>query len=159
MDARCLLPCTGLQVERVTIEADGDGLELYVSSEQVESICPYCGQHSARVHSWYERRPQDVASGGRAVRLHLRVRRFFCGNPICRHRVFCERLPELVVPYARRTNRVSVLMQQLGLRLGCTASVEVLGQLAITKQPLDNRASIAEAVGGGEAHAAGVGHR
>lgn len=36
------------------------------------------------------------------------------------------------MPYARRTNRVSVLMQQLGLRLGCTASVEVLGQLAIT---------------------------
>src|SRR5262249_3871586 len=107
MDARYLLPCAGFQVESVGVDADGLGLWLKLRSEQSGGVCPYCGQHSARVHSWYERAPQDVASGGRAVKLQLSVRRFFCGNAECVHRVFCERLPELVAPYARRTNRVS----------------------------------------------------
>jgi len=121
MDPRYLLPNAGFQIESVSVEAEGLGLRVNVRSEQASGVCPYCGQRSARVHSWYERQRQDVASGGRAVLLQLSVRRFFCDNPECVHRVFCERLPELVAPYARRTHRVSTLMEQLGLRLGCSA--------------------------------------
>jgi len=44
------------------------------------------------VHSRYYRRPADLPSLGRAVRVSLRVRRFYCRNAACSRRTFAERL-------------------------------------------------------------------
>ncbi|MFG2909174.1 transposase family protein [Kitasatospora sp. NPDC048286] len=54
------------------------------------ATCPGCGAWSERVHSGYERRISDTAVSGRELLLHLRVRRFFCGNAACEKRTFAE---------------------------------------------------------------------
>jgi transposase len=39
--------------------------------------------------------------------LHLQVRKFFCANGRCTHRLLTERLAPLVAPWARRTQRLA----------------------------------------------------
>ena len=80
--------------------------------------CPTCQEESKAVHSWYERTPMDLPSCGMMVRLCLQVRRFFCLNQACRQHIFCERLPELLGSYARRTQRMNQQLQHLALVLG-----------------------------------------
>ena len=50
--------------------------------------------------------------------IRLRVRRFRCRVPWCPQRVFTERLPELALPWARRTERQRRSMQRHGIDLG-----------------------------------------
>jgi DNA-binding NarL/FixJ family response regulator len=55
---------------------------------------------------------------GSVVTLHVQARRFWCRVPWCRRRIFCERLPELAVPWARRTARLNNHLRDDGFALG-----------------------------------------
>jgi transposase len=46
------------------------------------------------------------------------VRRFFCDNAVCHRKVFAEQLPELMLPYARRTVRHNAALTTIGLAHG-----------------------------------------
>ncbi|MGE0884283.1 MAG: transposase family protein [Blastocatellales bacterium] len=78
-----------------------------MSSKQVTSACPSCQCIARQVHSHYERKLADLPWEGIAVRICLQVRKFFCRNVECQQRIFCERLPKVVDPYAHRTKRGS----------------------------------------------------
>jgi transposase len=88
------LHCTS---EHVSIEAE---------ASSAEAVCPLCGESSSRVHSRYPRTITDLPTAGKSVQLRVSVRRFRCVNPGCRRQVFCERLPRIVQPYARSTDRL-----------------------------------------------------
>src|SRR5688500_1738476 len=88
------------------LEADGDEVVLVVHAAADEARCPACGAASGRVHSRYVRRVADLPWQGAAVRLRLRVRRFFCDAVGCVRRVFAERVGTVVAPYGRRTVRL-----------------------------------------------------
>jgi hypothetical protein len=77
-----------------------------------------CGRQSEKAHSRYRRRLADLPWEGIAVKLILSVRKFFCLNPDCRGRIFCERLPGLAAPYAHKTLRLNELLTGLGVALG-----------------------------------------
>ncbi len=132
MDPCYLLPSSGFKVETVDVEEDTSTLCLKIRAQQKAGICPYCGQRSERIHSWYERHPQDVSCSGRTVRLQVSVRRFFCDNPSCQYRVFSERFPGLVSPYARRTDRLSHLLEVVSVLVGCSMCVEIMHYLPVT---------------------------
>ncbi|TMC19709.1 MAG: transposase family protein [Chloroflexi bacterium] len=70
------------------------------------------------IHSRYTRVAADLPWAGWAVRLELHVRRFFCRNEECQRRIFAERLPEVVAPYARQTARLSDLLTLIGFADG-----------------------------------------
>jgi hypothetical protein len=53
-----------------------------------------------------------------AVQLELHVRRFICSNPACQQKIFVERLPSVVAPYARRAVRLADLLTAVGFALG-----------------------------------------
>ncbi len=55
----------------------------------------------------------------------LRVRKFFCRNAICPRRIFAERLPGVVAPWARRTLRLAAHLLAIGLALGGAAGVRL----------------------------------
>jgi hypothetical protein len=59
------------------------------------------------------------------VVLQLRVRKFFCANGRCTRRIFTERLPQLVAPWARRTQRLIQWLAQIAVALGGTAGAQL----------------------------------
>jgi transposase len=103
----------GLHVER--IEPQGALLTIAVVSVRPSSCCPICAQASSQIHSRYRRTLRDVPCGGRQVVLHLFVRKFFCRNPDCARKIFTERLPPFVQPWAQVTTRLFEAVQAIGL--------------------------------------------
>jgi transposase len=89
-----------------------------VIATQAEAACPICGQLARRVQSHYTRTLADLPWATMRVQLHLHVRRFFCANPACPRKIFTERLRDLVVAYARRTNRLRDQLLAAGFALG-----------------------------------------
>lgn len=95
------------------------------------AACPTCRQSSGCVHSSYTRTCQDLPIGERAVRIHLRVRRFRCSNARCRRQTFTERLPALLPSYVQRTMRLSETIREAGFALGGEAGVRLLRKMQI----------------------------
>jgi transposase len=106
------------KVQEVMVEEEPAAIVLTMVSTPATATCPLCGQLADRVHSRYQRRLADVSWALVPVRIVLQVRRFFCNRPDCSRRIFTERLPTIVQPYARRTARLLRLQQQLGVLLG-----------------------------------------
>src|SRR5437868_4019322 len=103
----------GLQLHHVFEEEQLLTFILITTSAQ--AVCPDCHRLSTRVHSRYTRILADLPWAGRALRLKVLVRRFFCPNSKseCSRLTFTERLPDLAKHYARRTTRLETVLQQL----------------------------------------------
>jgi transposase len=101
-------------------------LTVEVDSTQPCARCPGCGTLSDAVHCQYQRTVHDVPCGGRKVVLRLHARKFVCRTVTCPRKVFTERFPELVRPWARVSNRLLEELKAIGL----TASAEVSERLA-----------------------------
>ena len=98
---------------------DADGTSITVRPVAKTNACPGCGRHSARVHSRYRRRLADLPMAGRAVRLVVLARRFYCDAALCGRRIFVERFDQdVLAPWARRTARLDHIVHHLGLALG-----------------------------------------
>jgi len=129
-----LLPAVpGLRLDDITIAADEIHLTLVATAPR--SPCPLCGHLARSVHSTYHRTLADLPWGQHAVRLHLVVRKFFCQTPGCPRRVFTERLPALVAPYARRTTRLAEVLRLLAFALGGEAGGRLVARLRMTVSP------------------------
>lgn len=72
---------------------------------------------------------------GWAVRLELHVRRFFCQNKECVRRIFTERLASVVVPYARRTMRLTDVFTLIGFALGGEAGKQLAEGMGLQTSP------------------------
>ena len=108
------------------VEKEEGVIVISVSSTSLTSLCPCCQAISERVHSSYERHPADVPLAGCSVRLDITVRRFFCDNDECERTIFAERMPSLLAPYARRTNRLAHRQQKAAFALGGEAGASLL---------------------------------
>ncbi len=95
-----------------------ENLIVRASSLRTQAECPACHAVSQRIHSYYQRTPRDLPVSGQTVQLQLRVRRFRCHNASCSQKTFAEPLPELVVPTARRTIRLTVLFHVFAIHRG-----------------------------------------
>jgi transposase len=83
----------------------------------MDAACHRCGLSSTRVHSRYRRRLHDLAAGGRAVKIDLKVRWFFCGSPGCELRTFAEQVPAVALLHQRRTPLLRSLLEAVALAL------------------------------------------
>ena len=129
-----LLPdAPGLQLVR--LEADEQFLLVVVATTSPEALCPLCQCRSESIHSRYMRVVADLPWAGWAVRLELRVRRFFCQNQACTRRIFTERLPGVVAPSARRTTRLTDLLTLIGFALGGEAGNRLVERMGLETTP------------------------
>ncbi len=94
-----------------------------------------CGTWSEAVHSRYQRTIAALPWGRQAVQLRLRVREFFCRQPTCSRRIFTERLPAVVAPYARRSRRLPEVVRLLACALGGELGARVVAGLGMATSP------------------------
>jgi transposase len=130
MEGPAFLPLPqGLRITEVHQEEAE--LTVEVLSERTSACCPLCEHSSDAVHSRYQRRLKDVPCGGQAVRLHLTVHKFFCCNPRCRRKIFTERVPTFVEPWAQMTLRLGAAIQAIGLCTSGSLGVRLATRLGI----------------------------
>jgi transposase len=103
----------GMLVEHIQITEDG--LVIEVVTVHPTSCCPLCAETSDSIQSHYRRVLRDAPCAGRQVQLGLTVRKFYCRNPDCSRKVFTERLPTFVEPWARMTIRCCQQITSIGL--------------------------------------------
>ena len=111
-----LIPA-GLVAERCEIV--DRALVVDARSADWYAACPDCGVVSERVHSRYQRTLLDLPAHGRRVDIRVSVRRFRCGEPLCKRKTFVEQLANVVNErYARRTSRSDQVVHQIAVALG-----------------------------------------
>src|SRR5712691_3616575 len=114
MESNPLLPLPeGMQIDQ--IQASENEVSITIIATHPTSCCPLCRHPSSSIHSRYRRTVRDAPCGGRRVHLALCVRKFFCRNALCERKIFTERLPELVRPWAQMTIRYCQQITSIGL--------------------------------------------
>jgi len=118
----CLLP-TGplLHLDTWHLDEVATKLTLHLTSMQVFAHCPVCQCPTQHIHSHYTRTVADLPWAHLRIVLQLSVRKFFCANGRCPRRIFTERLPQLLAPWARRTQRLLHRLGAVAIALGGAA--------------------------------------
>ena len=129
----------GMLIEQIQITENG--LVITVVATSPTSCCPCCSQPSSSIHCHYRRVPRDAPCAGRYVQLVLTVRKFSCRNPYCDRKVFAERLPAFVEPWARTTIRYCQQITSIGLATCGKGGVRLAARLGIqtTRQTILRR--------------------
>jgi len=123
----------GLAIATTTMR--DDLLMVAVVSTKVRSCCPLCFCPAERRHSQYTRMVADLPCAGFRVQLILHVRRFFCDTADCIRKIFTERLPAFVLPWARLTVRLCEALQSLGLATCGELGTRLAARLAMQTSP------------------------
>src|SRR5215813_6482438 len=122
-----------LHLERVRSEPDR--ITLIMKTAPRPALCPRCHSPSSHLHSRYVRRLADLPWLGVAVRLEIQARRLYCRHTTCAQRIFCERIPEFVAPYARRTLRLNEALRLIGLAAGGEGGARLATALGMRVSP------------------------
>jgi transposase len=127
-----------LRLEACEVDATTAQITLRVRAMQTSAPCPLCATPARRIHRDYERTLADLPWAAYRVHLQLRVRKWFCRPRPCPRRIFTERRPTIVAPWARRTLRLAQRLVALGVALGGTAGVHLGKQwdLAVSRKTL-----------------------
>ncbi len=115
-----------------SIEKTATELVVSVVSTHPTSCCPLCSWPSSSVHSSYQRSVRDVPCGGQNVRLALTARKFFCRNDDCHRKIFTERFPTFVEPWAKMTVRLCEEIQAIGLSTSGCLGTRLAARLGIS---------------------------
>jgi len=130
-------------LKKLLPEIDGDIILKDISQEQndivvqlmtakVSCACPICDNYCHRIHSKYDRWIAGLPWSCFAVKIKLTARKFFCDNENCIRKLFTERFKEGLAPYARRTNRLKNLLQEIGFATGGNAGSILSKKLKIS---------------------------
>lgn len=92
------------------IEQQGSVCRIEVRTSTTEGCCPVCAVRSSSIHSYRLRQVKDLPVGEQVVWLNIHTKRFRCRNPACPKVTFVEKIPNVLVKYARRTPRLSMVL-------------------------------------------------
>ena len=126
-----LLQAPLLHLETWQVDTTTAQVTLRVQSTQTWVHCPVCRFPTRRIHSHYTRTVADLPWAHYHVVLQLGVRKFFCPNGRCPRRIFTERLPGVVAPWARRTARLVEWLAHIAVALGGAAGVQLSRGLGV----------------------------
>src|SRR5450631_478666 len=118
----------GLTVRRVLSSANGWLVDV---DGPRSATCPHCAMPSRSRHSSYRCRLQDLPLQGVSVTLDLRVGRWRCHTPQCQRRIFTERLPGVLEPYARQTKLLAETRTVVSRALGGRPGARLLWRLGM----------------------------
>jgi transposase len=121
-------PAAGLNV--VSVERGEQVWTVTVHSRQ-PTFCPGCGAQSESRHSTYWRTLWDLSALGAPVVISARLGRWRCRNQACDRRIFTERIPGLVAPFAPPTARLAGIVRLLGHSAGGRPSARLMRRLGM----------------------------
>jgi transposase len=129
----------GMQIDQIQITEAG--LVITIVATHPTSCCPLCSEVSPSIHSHYLRSLRDAPCAGRRVQLVLTMRKFYCRNPLCERKIFTERLPAFVEPWARMTLRYCEQITSIGLATCGKGGTRLAARLGIqtTRQTILRR--------------------
>jgi transposase len=113
------------------VRLENEALTLVLRSSETSSACPVCTKSSSRVHGTYTRTLADLPCQGKAMRVHLEVRRFLCRTRTCPRTTFTERFPRLSRAYGRRTLRQADALTEVAFAVGGKADARLAKRLAM----------------------------
>ena len=119
----------GMQLDQIQITGQEVLIEICTTSPT--ACCPHCSHSSSSIHCHYQRTLRDIPCAGRRVQLCLTVRKFTCCNSSCSRKVFAERLPDFVEPWARTTTRFCQHITCIGLSVCGNGGVKLAACLGI----------------------------
>jgi len=129
----CLLPAGPLlHLETWHLDEAAAQLTLYLTATQALVHCPVCQCPTQHIHSHSTRTVADLPWAHLRVVLQVGVRKFFCANRRCTRRIFTARLPQLMAPWARRTQRLMQHLGSIAVALGGTAGALLRQQLGMS---------------------------
>ena len=134
MPPATILPDPGC-LHLLGLAADAPSLTATVTTTATTACCPVCDQSSSHLHSRSTRPLTDLPWQGVTRRLGVHVRKCFCATASCPRRIFTERLPTVVAPYARRTLRLEQWFMVVGFALGGAGGARVLPALGGAATP------------------------
>jgi transposase len=120
----------GMLIEQIQI-TETNGLVVSVRATHPTSRCPLCSEASSSIKSHYRRSLRDVACRGRCVQLVLTVRKCYCRKPLCERKVFTERFPTFVEPWAQMTIRYCEQITSIGLATCGNGGTRLAARLGI----------------------------
>ena len=130
-----------MEVSTLLADPSATSLEAIVSKQNLivlrvrsvlsKSNCPLCNHPSESLQSNYIRKIADLPWHGVVIRLDLHTRKFRCLNELCRRKIFCERLPNVVETYGRKTVRLNMTMTLLAFALGGEAGAKTASRLGL----------------------------
>lgn len=97
--------------------------------------CPLCSRRSRHLHSHHCRSVHDLPGGNRSVLLRLHVCRFRCRNQRRSRRVFCERLPTVVLARKWQTIALTDALTSVGFALGGDPGARLARCLHVVTSP------------------------
>ncbi|MBE9108119.1 ISL3 family transposase [Nodosilinea sp. LEGE 07298] len=125
-----LLPSqTELSLQHWDLDTATQQVTVYLASTQTVAQCPLCHRPSHRIHSHYDRTLKDLPVVQFSLTIVLTVCKVFCLNDTCPRRIFTERLPGIVAPWARRTIRYVNHLKAIALALGGAAGARLSEQV------------------------------
>jgi transposase len=137
----------GVLVE--SIREDGAGVIIEAVAAAATGSCPTCGQESARRHSQYVRRLDDLPSCGRPVQVRLAVRRFRCANVACPRRTFAEQVAGATRPHGRQIMRLEGVLRAVSAAVGGEAGARLAGRIGVAIGGAGRRAAATGCNSGG----------
>ena len=112
-----------------------DRIIIHLEARRQSVPCPQCGVKSSRVQSRYRRGASDLPWSSWPVQLVVHTRKFFCDNLQCLRRIFTETFPGVLVPYARRTQRLGQVLLELVHSSNAESAARVGGFLGYPTSP------------------------
>jgi transposase len=129
--SRLLPQASLLYLETWQIDPATAQVTLRVQSTETLVHCPVCQFPTRRIHRRYTRTVADLPWAHYRVVLQLSVRKFCCANGRCTRRIFTERLPGVVAPWARQTERLLHWLASIAEALGGAAGVRLSRGLGV----------------------------
>ena len=114
-----------LHLETWPIDTATAQLTRRVQSTQTLVHGPVCRFPTRRMHSRYRRTIADLPWAHGRVVLQLGGRKFCCANGRCPRRILTERLPGVMAPWARRTERLLHWLAPIALARGGAAGAQL----------------------------------
>jgi transposase len=120
----------GPGVRIMAVERDGNRWVISAAAREI-GTCSGCEVRSRRRHSRYSRCLQDLPAQGAVVALRVLMTRWRCLNGSCARRTFSDQLPGVAARHARRTLRVSSLLQLFAHGAGGKPSERLINRLGM----------------------------